>query len=134
MINTILLVATLVAPVEVEFRLLPPGHMADLPGAGKARYYLLSEYLMLANFDRELYYLRQNYKDLATVNDALRIQKFLCEDKVKTLEGDKKVIEDRCSELVGCHSPWWHWAVAIGSGTVGIVGVVLAVSAALHVF
>jgi hypothetical protein len=71
-VTAILLSAFLVPSMTVEFKLLPPGHDGLVEGVGRARYYLLDEYLQLAEFDSELYMLRKDYEAITTVEEALR--------------------------------------------------------------
>ena len=70
--TALLLSALLVPSLTVEFKLLPPGHDGRVEGVGRARYYLLDEYLQLAEFDDELYMLRQDYVAITKVEKALR--------------------------------------------------------------
>lgn len=70
--TAILLSALLVPSMTAEFKLLPPGHDGRVEGVGRARYYLLDEYLQLVEFDSELYMLRQDYEATTRVEKALR--------------------------------------------------------------
>ena len=70
--TALLLSALLASSVTVEFRLLPPGHDGLVEGVGRARYYLLDEYLQLAKFDSELHMLRKDHDAITKVGEILR--------------------------------------------------------------
>jgi len=70
--TTLLLSVLLVPGATAEFKLLPPGRDGRVEGVGRARYYLLDEYLQLAEFDSELYMLRQDYEATVKVEKALQ--------------------------------------------------------------
>lgn len=138
-----LLLVALVAPVELDFRLLPPGHNTVLPGVGQVRYYPLEEYLQLADYDYELYLLRQNAQDAKDHRDALRLRGVLLEDQIKTLSSDVKILTNRCerlqtswdeceSSLGGCETSWWPWLIAAAGVGVGLTGVGIAVAASFN--
>ncbi len=69
--TALLLSALLVPSVTVEFKLLPPGNDGLVEGVGRARYYLLDEYLQLAEFDSELYVLRKDYEAVTKIGEIL---------------------------------------------------------------
>ena len=132
--TALLLCAVLANPTTIEFKLIPPGHDGQVQGVGRARYYLLDEYLKLAEFDAELVKLRFDVKDLQDIVDKQEKQ---LEDKDKaiaTLESDKEILAKRALRLDGeldqCEKdkielaggPIWPYVVAIGGAVLGIVG------------
>jgi hypothetical protein len=144
MISTILLLA-LVSPTELDFHIMPPGSSTVLPGIGQVRYYVLKEYLELADLDKELFVLRRSYQDLLDINDTLKLRHLVYADEFRTMESDLKIMSARCmrlqgswdtceSELAACESTWWPWVVAAAGAAMGAVGVSLAVAASLNIF
>lgn len=123
------------AQTVVRFQLLPPGHDGQVQGVGKARYYLLEEYLQLAQFDAELVKLRADTVDLRAINDELKKALDAKGVIITTLQADKKILADRClrledswkkceDELVKCQTPViWPYIVGAVGAAVGLVGI-----------
>lgn len=118
----------------VEFHLLPPGHDGQVQGVGRARYYLLEEYLELAAFDSELVAARSQLKAYDGLEKSYVAQLDAQAAIIATLEDDKKVLANdktrieaqwhRCEEdLLVQATPIWPYifaAVGVGFGLVGL--------------
>jgi len=145
LLATVIFIVWMLFPVQacaqtiVTFKLMPPGHDGQVEGVGRARYYLLEEYLQLAQFDSELVKLRMDVETLRGVNKALTDQLVAQGAVIKSLLGDVELwrgksnrIEDRwkqCeADLVSTSSPpLWSYIVAIIGGVVGLGGVAYAI-------
>jgi hypothetical protein len=94
-------------PTVVEFKILSPGHALTLNSGTKVRYYKLTEFLKLAEFDKELVKLRADVQDLGNLNNKLKIQLRVLETKlIPTLEHDKELLYKRSDRL----EERWHKA------------------------
>jgi len=120
------------AQVVVTFKALPPGHDGQVQGVGRARYYLLNEYLKLAEFDSELFRLRADTKSLIDIETGLKKELEAKDVIIRTLESDKKILEDRsqrlnenwqkCEKALAACSPIWPYVVGILGASIGLVG------------
>ena len=132
------------AQTVITFKLLPPGHDGQVQGVGRARYYLLEDYLKLAQFDSELFSAR-NQLEIWERLVVGQEQELKAKDVViKTLEDDKKVLGDRAlrldekwkkceSELVNAAKvPIWGYVVGATGAALAIVGVGLIVGSQAH--
>lgn len=90
-----------IAQTVVSFQLMPPGHDGQVQGVGRARYYLLDEYLQLAGFDSELVKLRADVQDLDTIAAGLKKALSAKDSIIQSLEADKKILADRSLRLEG---------------------------------
>ena len=119
----------------VTFKLLPPGHDGQVQGVGRARYYLLDEYLQLAKLDAEFVKMQVDFGDLSTMIEGLRKEMTAKDTIITTLQADKKILADRgirlegnlkkCEDdLVSCSSscmwPYIVGAVGVAFGLVGM--------------
>lgn len=132
--TSLLLCVLLANPVTLEFKLLPPGHDGQVQGVGRARYYLLEEYLQLNQFDQELVKLRLDVQDQVAIIDKLELQLKDKDKVISTLESDKEKLNDRVLRLDGaldqCEKdkidlaggPIWPYVVGAVGAVVGIVG------------
>lgn len=128
---------------KVELKIIPPGHTLTMNSGVKVRYYLLNEWLQLAEADAELFKLRTDIQDLGDINNKLKIQMDGLERIIRTLESDKIILRDRGLRLeknwYRCESdlikasggPVWPYFVAIGGVIVGILGVGMWAGSAL---
>ena len=120
---------------KVELKIIPPGHTLTLNSGVKTRYYLLNEWLQLAEADAELFKLRADIQDLGDINNSLKIQMNSLERIIRTLESDKEILRERGLRLeknwMGSEKarvraeggPIWPYFVAIGGVVVGVLGV-----------
>lgn len=123
------------AQTTVTFKLLPPGHDGQVQGVGRARYFLLDEYLKLAEFDAELVKLRLDVLSYQGIERALNDQLAAKEKVIEALESDKKILTERglrleenwkkCeSDLLEASSPTiWPYIVGAVGAAAGLVGV-----------
>ena len=124
--------------VTAEFKLMSPGHDGQLPGVGRVRYYLLKEYLDLAQFDSELVLRRAEVLHLMDVETALRSELAAKDTQIQTLDGDKKLLGDRSLRL---EESWQSCEVqlqkcergAIWPYVLAITGVVVGVAAGITI-
>jgi hypothetical protein len=117
------------AQTVVAFQLMPPGHDGQVQGVGRARYYLLDEYLQLAQFDAELVKLRADVQDLTEVAAGLKRALDAKDTIIVALQADKKILADRCLRLEGSLNTCEKKLVECEGGTiwpyiVGAAGVV----------
>jgi hypothetical protein len=121
------------AQTVVMFKILPPGQDGQVQGVGRARYYLLDEYLKLAEFDSELSTLRLDLKAYQGIERSLSVEILAKEKIIKTLEEDKKILADRSLRLEGnwkkcedslieCSPCFWPYIVGAVGASVGLVG------------
>jgi hypothetical protein len=125
------------AQTVVSFQLLPPGHDGQVQGVGRARYYLLDEYLMLSKLDAEFVKMQADFQDLTMIVEGLKKALALKDTIIQSLESDKKILADRGIRLEGdwrtcekaledCASgPVWPYILAAGGAVLGIVGTTL---------
>ena len=125
------------AQTVVTFSILPPGKDGQVQGVGRARYYLLEDYLRLAQFDSELFSARNQLELWGRVGAGLKQELEAKDAVIKTLEDDKKILGDRSlrledkwktceKELQDASSgPIWPYFLAAGGAVLGIVGAVL---------
>ena len=132
------------AQTVVTFSVLPPGKDGQVQGVGRARYYLLEDYLKLAQFDSELFSLRNQVEAWKRIDMGLK-QELEAKDKViLTLEDDKKLLGDRalrldekwkkCEvELVNAAKiPIWGYVVGATGAALAILGVGLIAGSQAH--
>jgi septal ring factor EnvC (AmiA/AmiB activator) len=132
--TALLLCALIAAPTTLEFKLLPPGHDGQVQSVGRARYYLLDEYLRLYQFDQELVKLRLDTKDQQEIIAKLELQLADKDKVISTLEDDKRQLNDRVTRLDknldDCEKqvidlsggPIWPYVVGAVGAVLGIVG------------
>lgn len=135
-LGILILLATTAAQAQtvVVFQIMPPGHDGQVQGVGRARYYLLDEYLKLAEFDAELVKLRLDLQELQGIEKALKDQLAAKGKIIEGLEHDKTIMASRglrlegnlktCEEsLVKCQSPdIWPYIVGAVGVAFGMVG------------
>ena len=130
---TCLLWATLSAPVEVKFQVLPPGASGQISSIGQVRYYLLNDFLKLAEFDAELYKLRLDTADLKEKAQGLKKELLGKDVIIALMQSDKDILSARAlrleqgrneclDKLQKCSSPSiWPYVVAIAGGSAMIL-------------
>ena len=124
----------ILAPTPVVFELLPPGSGGVINGA-RVRYYLLPEFLKLAEFDAELVKLRKDVQDLTTIEAWLRKDLIEKDAVITSLEADKMVLSDQAIRLEtnwqkcekdlanSSMTPIWPYVVGAVGSALGLVGV-----------
>jgi hypothetical protein len=138
MTPALLLSALLASTTTLEFRLLPPGHDGVVEGVGRARYFLLDEYLKLAEFDSELYTLRKNYDMALQVGKTMRSgldagvrESAACMKELDILSrrsGRLMQKWDECEKsLQECNGSAWPYIVAAVGSILTVVGATLIV-------
>jgi len=123
------------AKTTIEFKLMSPGHELVLKDGTRVQYYLLEEYLQLAEFDAELLKLRADSQDLEGLSIKLKLQLEEKDKIILGLEDDKSILTkrglrlqegwDKCEEEVIELSGGtiWPYVVGVAGVVVGAVGV-----------
>lgn len=138
MVIALLMSALLAPPTTIEFRLLPPGHDGLVDGVGRARYYLLGEYLELAEFDSELYTLRKNYNTALRIMETLRIGLDVRTQENTACLKERDIMSARSGRLMQkwnecekslqkCNSSLWPYVVGIAGSILTVVGTTLII-------
>ena len=116
-------------PLEVKFQILPPGVSGQISSVGLVRYYLLGDFLKLAEFDAELYGLRFEAANRRGIIDELKKGLVAKDAIINSLQSDKDFLAARSTRLnkdLGdcrlalqkCSSPSiWPYVVAIVGGS-----------------
>ena len=125
-------------PIDVKFQILPPGELGQMPQVGQVRYYLLPDFLKLAQFDAELVQLRRDTAALQKIVEGLKKELTDKDIIISTLQSDKELLTNRdnrlskdlndCHDaLQKCQSPSiWPWVVGgLGGAALLVVGGVL---------
>jgi hypothetical protein len=125
-------------PVTAEFKLLSPGHDGQVQGVGRIRYYLLKEYLELAQFDSELVLRRAEVEHLLDVETTLRSVLVTKDTQIQALVDDKQILADRSLRLEGDWQSCEQKLVECQAGSiwpyvVAISGVVLGAAAGVTI-
>jgi hypothetical protein len=125
------------AQTVVTFQLLPPGHDGQVQGVGRARYYLLDEYLKLAKLDAEFVKMQADFQDLTMIVEGLKKALAAKDIIIQTIEDDKRLLAARGLRLEGdwqtCEKELedcaggsiWPYILAAGGAVLGIVGTTL---------
>lgn len=133
MTPALLLPVLLIPSVTVEFRLLPPGHDGLVEGVGRARYYLLDEYLELAKLDDELFMLRKDYDAVLEVGKSLRGVIDASKEESAACQKELDIMSDRSGRLLhkwstcearvqNCGGGYLPYAAGVIGGLLAIVG------------
>lgn len=124
---------SLQAQVIVQFKVLPAGHDGQVQSVGRARYYLLNEYLKLAEFDSELVKLRLDVQALTDIETGLKKELAAKDEVIRTLTDDKNILLDRtqrlssswqkCEKALADSTTVWPYIVGAVGASMGLVGV-----------
>lgn len=122
-------------PTKVEFKILPAGE-ETLLSTGKARCYLLQDWLKLSIADSELSLLRGESVNLRKIVDLYQKKVASMTEINQSLVDDKSMLTEKSagfergytecqSRLESCSSPV-PWVIALVGGVVGAVGIAFA--------
>ena len=129
------LCASAKAQTIVEFKVLPPGHQVVLKDVGRVQYYLLEEYLKLAEGDANIVKLTADVAGYQKIIESYEQELKKKDDIALTLTSDKDILAKRgirlegqwltCeSKLINCANesivPWVIAGVGTAAGLIGL--------------